>query len=573
LGVSVTAQIRLIGEPAIELNGEVRLIRGHQTWAVLARLLLSSRPLDRRTLAAEVFADTADPLGSLRWSLAALRKALDCATCLTDDPIEINFPPHITVDVWDLAKGYPTELVAGRLLNGIEPRTSAEFETWLLVERERISALMEEAAREATLVALSEQRHTDAIRHAELGTRLSPFDERMHVLLVKSLAAAGRHEAALAQVELTERQFLEELGEKPSPALRSAARETVSSPPVGIAPSVYLKSLIESGLAALSAGAADAGIDCLRRAVHEAEKAGDRFLQGRAALELGTGLIHAVRGYDDEGSIFLLQAVQLAGEVGASSIATTALRELGYVEALSGRRPAAEGHLEAALASASSPDELAGVHSVIAFNLLDWGRSERAFHHYDLALDMARAGGSVRREIWTLGMGAWGHIEHGRWEQAEGWLARCLELVERERWASFQPWPIALLAECSIRQGKAVYGASSELETAFALSCQLGDPCWEGVVARSIGLGHLEQGEVLAASKWFDDGYRRTSRETDGYGALQVKLLGDRAVACRRLNQFSMADGLARQWVAQAARRHMDLEVTRAAQFLMLGPQ
>jgi DNA-binding SARP family transcriptional activator len=567
----VTAQIRLIGEPAIELNGEERPIRGHQTWAVLARLLLTSRPLDRRTLAAEVFADTADPLGSLRWSLAALRKALDCASCLSDDPIEINFPAHFRVDVWELAQGLPPELVAGRLLNGIDPRTSAEFATWLLVERERISALMEEAAREATFAALSAGRYNDAIRHAEFGVRLSAFDERMHVLLVKSLAAGGRREAAFAHVELTEALFLEELGEKPSPALRSAARETVSSPPMGITPSAYVRTLIESGLAALSAGAADAGIDCLRRAVHEADKAGDRFLHGRAALELGTGLIHAVRGHDDEGSLFLLQAVQLARDAGASNIATTALRELGYVEALAGRRPAAEGYLKTALAAAASPEELAGVHSVIAFNLLDWGRSERAFDHYGVALDMARAGGGVRREIWTLGMGAWGHIEHARWEEAENWLAQCLELVERERWISFRPWPIALLAECSIRQGKTTSATSSDLEQAFALSCQLGDPCWEGVVARAIGLCHLENGELPTASKWFDDGHRRALRETDGYGALQVKLLGDRAEACRRLNQFAAADVMARQWVAQAARQHMDLEVTKAAQFLMLG--
>ena len=51
----------------------------------------------------------------------------------------------------------------------------------------------------------------------------------------------------------------------------------------------------------VAAGAVDAGVDCLRRAGAEAEAAGDPALLGRCLSELGTALIHAVRGYDDEG--------------------------------------------------------------------------------------------------------------------------------------------------------------------------------------------------------------------------------------------------------------------------------
>jgi DNA-binding SARP family transcriptional activator len=562
----VSTLIRLLGDPAIEVDGQARPVRGHQAWAVLARILLTRRDLDRRTLAAEIFSDTADPLGSLRWSLAALRRALDCATCLWNDPIEINFPDDVKVDVWDLEKGVLVDLTAGRLLNGLEPRSGAEFETWLLVERERLAALTEQALRDATFTALSTGLFADAIRLSELGVRLSPLDERAHILLVRSLASAGRHDGALAQVKLVEKLFFEELGEKPSPALRSAARRTISSAPAGVSASVFVRSLIDAGLSALSAGASDAGIDCLRRAVHEADKIADGALQARAALELGTALVHAVRGQDDEGAILLHRATELATVAGDQRISTTAFRELGYVEALAGRRPAAATYLGKALAGAEDPEALAGIHSVIAFNLVDWGRCELALEHYAIALDMARESGSIRREIWTLGMGAWGLLEQNRCQEAENWLNRCLELVDGERWVAFRPWPIALLAECRTRRRTS--HSSIDLERAYALSCQLGDPCWEGVVARAIGLRALSEEDLQSAFQWFSVGYRKSMRETDGYSALQVKLLGNRAETSRLLDPGELADDLARQWVALAARHHMDTEVSRAALFL-----
>ena len=207
----------------------------------------------------------------------------------------------------------------------MEPRCSAEFSTWLLVERERISGLVAARIRQETLRAISVEDFDRAIRMAELGVRGDSFDESAHVLLVKSLTLAGRSDAALAHVEATERAFLAELGERPSPALRSAARRTISSPPGGISPQAYVVSLLQSGLAAMSAGAADAGIDCLRRAASDAERLKDTHLQARATLELGTALVHAIRGYDDEGAVLLRQSTELARQSGSASLAAARL--------------------------------------------------------------------------------------------------------------------------------------------------------------------------------------------------------------------------------------------------------
>ena len=75
--------IRLIGKPAIlGDDGELRPVRGHQSWALLARILLAERPLSRRQLSAELFSSADDPLGALRWCLAGLRRALGSADVL-----------------------------------------------------------------------------------------------------------------------------------------------------------------------------------------------------------------------------------------------------------------------------------------------------------------------------------------------------------------------------------------------------------------------------------------------------------------------------------------------------------
>jgi DNA-binding SARP family transcriptional activator len=246
---SMGIRIRLLGDPSIlDDDGLNQPIRGYQAWALLARVVLAQAPLDRRSLAAELFPETVDPLGSMRWCLASLRKALNCSNCLVGDPIEANFPAGIEVDVLQLVGGDFDIEQAGRLLSGIDPRCSTEFSTWLLVERERIAGLVGAQIRQETLRAISVEDYDHAIRLAELGVRGDSFNESAHVLLVKSLALAGRHDAALVHVEATERIFLAELGEKPSAALRSAARRTISSPPGGISPEAFVNSLIRPAL-------------------------------------------------------------------------------------------------------------------------------------------------------------------------------------------------------------------------------------------------------------------------------------------------------------------------------------
>jgi tetratricopeptide (TPR) repeat protein len=562
-------RIRLLGDPAIlDEGGRVRPLRGFQAWALLARVLLARQPLDRRTLSAELFPETADPLGALRWCLASLRKALDCADCLIGDPVVLGQSDTIRVDVWNLeADDFDVE-AAGPLLGSIEPRWSPEFATWLLVERARIAGVVDSRLRQDTMRALSVGDTARAVRLAELGARQNPFEESSHVLLVKSLALSGQFDAAMRHAEATEAVFLAELGERPSPALRSAARRTLSERPGGISAETFVASLIQSGQAALSAGAVDTGIDCLRRAVSDAETIKDRALHACATLELGTALVHSVRGSDDEGAVLLMQSTELARVAGDADIAAAGFQELGYVEALAGRRPAAARYLSKALELAKDPNDLAGIHAVIGFNLVDWGQVVQGLEHYELALDHARSAGNRRRETWALGLGGWGMLAADRLEDADRWLGDCLTLVDQQRWIAFRPWPVAVLSESRLRQGMPPTDLRPALEQAFALSCQIQDPCWEAAVGRTLALTYAAENDLVQAIGWLNEARRRSVRDTDSYVALHVAILADQACLSRKLGQADTADTFGREWVSLAARTHMDIHVERATAFI-----
>ena len=375
-GLGAMLHVKLIGTPRIEDSaGDVGEVRGRKPWAVLARVLLTDRALNRRELSAELFPDADDPLGSLRWCLAGLPRAFGLSELFIGDPISRELPPSITVDVRAFWVGELDICEVGELLEGVDPPCGPEFSTWLLVATQQVAARIAALLREATITALSRGHNERAVELAELSARRSPFDEGAHVLLVKSLVMAGSRQAALEHVIEIETLFRKKLGGDPSPALRSAARASVAEEPPGVWTSALASTLLHAGRAAVATCAIDAGLDCLRRAGAQAETSGDRALFGQCLYELRSALVHSVRGFDDEGSLLLEPAALVARAAGAMPTAVASLRERGYADALAGRRPEAHKHLQLARELADADvGLLAGVHAISAFNLADWGR-------------------------------------------------------------------------------------------------------------------------------------------------------------------------------------------------------
>jgi hypothetical protein len=73
-----------------------------------------------------------------------------------------------------------------------------------------------------------------------------------------------------------------------------------------------------------------------------------------------------------------------------------------------------------------------------------------------------------------------------------------------------------LLAEVDLNDG-AVELAARAFDHAFAMGCQLGDPCWESLAARGLGRIAARSGDLARAVELLDDAPRRCRRLPDSY--------------------------------------------------------
>jgi DNA-binding SARP family transcriptional activator len=513
--------IRLIGPPAIERDGRpVRAPRGHKAWALLGYLLLAERAPGRTHLAGLLFGDANDPLGALRWTLAELRRVLGPAVRLDGDPVAVTLAGDVAVDVHVLCGGPdPIGLLdlRGELLDGVNPASCAAFDSWLTVARHRISGALEARLREAAVTLLAGGRAEEAVGYASRAVAGNPIDESNHELLVRSLAMTGDRTGAMRQVAVCEDLMRREIGVTPSPALREAATAGPDSPmATPLAGRAAAASQIDAGRAAIMAGAVDAGLQCLRRAVAESARCGDIALRARALAALGNALVHAVRGRDNEGSVVYHQAIELAARAGDRATAVTAHRGLAFVEIQAGRPATAEAWLAKAEAMAETDGERAAVLGVRGMGASDRGDYPAAVRHLDASVAHAARCADDRQQAWSLTILARAHLLRAEYSQAAVALARALPLAQQQRWVAFLPLPQALRAEIARHAGE-VDDAADGFERAWALGCQVGDPCWEGIAARGLGLLHADRGDYATAKGWLGEAARRCSRVPDRY--------------------------------------------------------
>jgi DNA-binding SARP family transcriptional activator len=515
----MSVRVWLLGRPRIaDAGGQPRLPRGQKSWALLARVALAERPLARAELAAELFCDADDPLGALRWCLADLRRSCDNPGMLRGDPVSMA-DDSVWLDVWALRDGsLPAAEISGMLLDGVEPRNCPSFSIWLMMARARLQARSMEELRQAVLRMLAAGDAEAAVTVAGRAAVSDPLDEGAQELFLRALVASGHAARATVHLALCEATFASE-GLVPSPALRAAAVVPAAAPRTGLRASVVAKSLLRAGTAALDAGSADAGIETLRRAAEEAERASDAALQAEVLQTLGTALVHSVRGFDGEGAVVLHRALEIARTAGHSQVIAELLRELAFVDVQAGRHALATRALEEATASAGSADNAvltAGILAMRGMNEADQGRHDVAASLLAESARLAAADGRPRQEAWSTGVMARSFLLAGQPDSALAAADLSIGICERERWNAFLPWPQALRAHCLAAAG-ACDQAREEAEQAFALACQLGDPCWEGIAGRALALLALQAGDGAAATEWITDARRRCDRVSDRY--------------------------------------------------------
>ena len=550
--------IRLVGPPSIERTGhEGRRPRGRKAWALLAYVAIAERAVSRQQLAELLFADADDPLAALRWSLAELRRCLGVSDALRGDPISsVIAGASFDLDVLSSAAAHSELLgMSGELLEGVRVDGCPAFESWLIVERSRVSAAIEARLREAALDLLADGRAPEAVEFASRAVGRNLFDEGAHELLVRCLAASGDESAALQHVAVAEDVLRRELGVTPSTALRAAARPRIVHDVVAIGGSAEVRSLLEAGRAALLAGAADAGVDRLQRAVDKSSNV-DAVLHGRALLALGSALVHSVRGRDGEGSAILHEAVRVATLSEDRRSLATAYRELGFVEVQAGRRPTATDWLVRAAQHASDDASAAAILGVHGMSASDSGDYPRAVDMLGRSVDAAIRCEDRRQQAWSLSILGRAHLLRDERSQAALALDRSIELVQKERWLAFLPWPQALRAELDLREG----GLRSDIggiEQAWMLACQLGDPCWEAMTARVLGMVSARNGDLSRATSWHEEALRRCGSVTDQYQWVRAAVLDSMTALVIDAGDHDRAAGLIETLTTLAARCEM----------------
>jgi DNA-binding SARP family transcriptional activator len=551
----VSTRVRLLGHPRIEggTGQPGQPPRGQKSWALLARVALADRPLTRGELAGELFGEADDPLGALRWCLADLRRCCGDPRLLRGDPVSLA-PGSLWLDVWALWDGtLPAAEIGGELLAGVEPRNCPAFDMWLMLARGRCAARSMEELRQAALRLLAEGQAESAAESAGRAAALDPLDEGAQELLLRTLVAAGHPARAAVQLASCEAALARE-GIVPSPALRAAARAP-AAPAAGLRAVVIAQSLLRAGTAALDAGSADAGIETLRRAAQEAERAGDPLLHADVLRTLGSALVHAVRGFDGEGAVMLHRALAAARAGGSQGLVADILRELAFVDLQAGRHASATRALREASAQAdgvADPALSAGLLAIRGMNEADLGHHDSAVRLLAESARTAESAGRRQQEAWSTGVMARSLLLAGRVEEARAAAEHSIGICNQDRWNAFLPWPQALRSHCLAAAGQWDQ-ARDDAEQAFALACQLGDPCWEGMAGRALALLALQAGDAAAAEEWITDARRRCDRVPDRYVWVSgFVALGHLEIAARQQPDLVMP--LARRLYREALR-------------------
>jgi tetratricopeptide (TPR) repeat protein len=452
--------------------------------------------------------------------LAELRRVLDDPLVLRGDPPAFRLPAGAVVDVLVLLSpggGQPTVVGwEGELLEGMSFAGCPAFETWLSYQRRHVAGICEALMGEAALRRLATG---DAAGASELAARLvslDPLELRWQELLIRCLARRGDKVGAERQLAACEELFVRELGMPPGPELRLAVREG-DDPAVGAAGDrAAALGQLEAGRAALDAGAVQPGIDCLRLACAEAAACGDAGLRARSLVELGSALVHAVRGRDGEGAAALHEALAVAEQAGERTSAGVACRELGYIDVQAGRNASGGRWLSRASELATSDKERCAILGIRGMALSDRAHYPGALELLERSVRLADSCGRARQAAWSLSLIGRVHLLRGDHAPALTALDRSLELVASEQWTAFRPWPESLRAEVSLRTGMPDR-ALDRVERAFRLACRLGDPCWEATAARVAGLVRAAGGDLQSAREWLRQARSRATRVSDPY--------------------------------------------------------
>ncbi len=496
LAVVRSVEVRLLGRPQVVVGGQVvRPPRGTKSWGLLAYLSTTEANRSRAELAELLFATAEDPLGALRWNLAALRRLLELPDAMKGDPVRLELPEGWTVDVRQLVSGDPVAALEpdrlGDLLDGMTFSDCPLFETWLLAERRRLGRVATSLLREAALAAHARGDQDRAIGCAVELVRRDPFDEGQHALLIRAHGAAGDPAAARRQFETCQRLLRAELGTEPGPAVVAALRAAESVGRPSTAGSDEVLARLAVAWQSFLAGTVDHALDVMRGAVAIAD-GGDDVLQAGTRIFLGAMLGMAVRGWDEAVAV-LTEAHHIARRAGLSVEAATALGVRSGVEMMRSDYASARRSALAGLALSDDPGARALNLTFLSATEADTGDVAAAVEHARSATAVAGASGDPVRVVYASAHRARIALLCRDVPAARSSLE--MALTAGQDALALKPWLLAMLAETELAEGR-LAEARSHAEEAESLAAVTTIAYQQALAARVIGLVAAAAGDA-----------------------------------------------------------------------------
>lgn len=492
--------VHLLGRPTVRREGvEVPAPKGAKVWGLLAYLAASERSRPRTELAELLFGEAVDPLGALRWNLAAMRRLLNRSDAFKGDSICLD-RSDIDVDTVHLDDGDVNTVLCGErgweLLAGLSFPDSPVFELWLARERQRLRLRASSLLREVSLDAFARGDGDRAIRAATELVTADPFDEGHHALLIRTLALSGEHAAAQRHFEYCTSLLRRELHIEPGPAVLAAAhcvidRDDPSSRPDYDEVCARLSVAWQSFLA----GAIDHAIDMARSTVVLADEHGEPNLRVISRVYLAAMLNMAVRRWD-EAATTAAAALHLAEQGGL-------VVEQGIAWGILAGSELMRGDYRIALDHAIAGKEVTDDPGVLALNLAfmsavetDTGRIDQARAHVREAMALAERSGDPIRRAYAYSYAAHAELVAGEYGAARPHAERAIEACSSV--LVLKPWPMAMLAEIQVQAGDldasvATATEADRLAMATTMSYQ------RALAQRALALGEAAAGDDVAA--------------------------------------------------------------------------
>jgi len=491
--------IRLLGRPVVLVDGDAAPPpKGAKAWGLLAYLASTQQRHPRSELAELLFCEADDPLGALRWNLAALRRLLCRPDALKGDTICLDLSDAV-IDSQQLESCHEAMFErrgAGLLLSGMSFPDSPRFEMWLTGERARLLRRSTSLLREGALRALAVGDHDLAVSRAGDLVSLDPLDEGHHALLIRAHAISGDAPAARAQYEHCRAVLRRELAIEPGPAVVAAAHlaagvanasGAVDARAIGARMTVAWQSFL--------AGSVDHGIDLGRTAVAMADRHDDVQLRITARLFLAAMLSIAVRGWD-EGAMVITEALHLAEQDGDPFEEAVARGILAGIDLMRADYPAAAGHASVGAARCTEAGVQALNLAFLAAVEADVGRGPQAVRHAVEAVAAAEESTDPIRIGYATAYAGHALLLEGDTDAARSHIERAVAVFTPM--LVLLPWPLAMLAEIEARAGH--LDAAAELAARAGAVSATTDVAYQRALAlRAAALVDTARGDHEAA--------------------------------------------------------------------------